>query len=232
MGITSTVASYATGLEPRLAASIGLSATAMSGLLQKALPVMVRNLCKADGLGGPESVWNMCQQHYRAHVHTNLTELTRTDSGWPEHRRHLAQTLLTKGRLIALAEYHAPAAPERASQWLGCLALVTMATAGQHAAENYLDATGLQLWLQKQTATTKGPTDRKRTASLPAPQPVPNTATVPWWSLAVLAVAGICTSNSHRQQTAAPPLAQLPQPATTALAALPTAIPVLLLTGF
>ncbi|MBD2770328.1 hypothetical protein IC235_20770 [Hymenobacter sp. BT664] len=175
---------------------------------------MVRSLYKADGLGGPENVWNMCQQFYHAHAHTNLAELTRADSGWPEHRRRLAQALLTNGRFMALAEYHAPATPERAGQWLGCLALVTLATAGQQATENYLDAKSLQLWLQKQVAVDQGLSAPRRVALVMAPQPAPITIKAPWWPLLLLAVMNICASSYfYQRQTVT---AKVPLPAPTA----------------
>jgi outer membrane protein OmpA-like peptidoglycan-associated protein len=175
----------------------------------------------------------MCQQYYHSHVHTNLTELTRTDDGWPEHRRRLAQKLLTNGRFMALVEYHAPAAPEQAGQWLGCLALVTMATAGQQAKENRLDAKSLQLWLQQQTAAGKGPVESKRAAPSMASPPAPQTATAPWWPLAALAVLGLCASSYfYQQQTAAVNLlAQLPASTAPVLANSLTAIPAVLITA-
>ena len=225
MGLTATLNSHLTGLHSHLAASIGLTEAVASTLSQKALPVMVRTLCKADSLGSADNVWAMCQQFYQAQAHTNLTELTRTDSGWPEHRRHLAQTLLSTGRFIALTEHCAPATPDRAGQWLGCLALVTLAVAGQCAAENQLDAAGLQSWLRQQPLVPGEPlaevaapvafaTARPARAAANATTP-----TAPWWPLAVLAVVGIGASSYFWKQQTAAPASPLPKTETALLAA-------------
>lgn len=221
MGLTATLNLHLAGLHSRLAVSIGLTEAVGSALSQKALPIMIRAVCKADSLGSAENVWTMCQQFYRAQAHTNLQELTRPDSGWPEHRRHLAQTLLSTGRFIALTEHYAPATPDRAGQWLGCLALATLAVVGQCAAENELDAAGLQNWLHQQPLGLNEPLAEVAELAAAAQSlraPAKATTTAPWWPLVALAVVGIGASSYFWQQQTATPTPGSPK-ATTALTA-------------
>lgn len=230
MSLTATLNSSLASLHSRLVAAIGLPEALASTLSQKALPVMVRTICKADSLGSAEHVWATCQQFYQAQAHTNLTELTRSDGGWPEHRRHLAQALLVPNLLSTLTEHCAPATAGQAGEWLGCLALVTFAAAGQCAAENQLDAAGLQSWLRRQPIGLREPL--AEVAGMPilaAARPsraAANSATAPWWPLAVLAVVGISAGSYFwQQQTAA--TAPQPRQAATALTAARPPAPVL-----
>ncbi|MFD1467505.1 OmpA family protein [Hymenobacter caeli] len=225
MASTSTLAFHVAGLQAQLAASVGLPEATAAALSQQALPLLVHSLGTAEGLGSPENLRAMCQQLYQTQAHTDLAELTRPDGGWPEHRRHLAQTLLGAGRFHALAGSHAPATPGQASDWMGCLALVALATAGQQAAEHHLDANGLQNWLRAQAAP--GPVAAPVVAAAPAAVAGPaaarsETGTAPWWPLAVLAVVGIGASSYFWQKQtmeAARPLIAAVQKAVASVAA-------------
>lgn len=200
----SALDAYRLGLQPRLAATVGLPEALVAAVAQEALPVMVRTLGGDHHLGEPAAVWSMCQAFALAKVHSNLAELTQAAGGWPEQRRYLAQRLLGPDCYTALLQHHAPTAPTEASELLGCLGLILLAAAGQHSLDSNLDATEFHHWLQHQ-ATGSGEWQPQPNPSRAESRPALATTerTAPWWPLAVLAGVGIIASSYFWQEQVA-----------------------------
>lgn len=162
-----------------------------------ALPALVRQLAEPIDAGEADARWDMCRQLFLSRLLTDKDELLRTDIGWPDRRRYLAQKILGAAQVSALTE--STAQPAQAVTLLGFLTIMTLASVGEHAHEADLEPTALMAWLGEQAALVASETSRSAPvpvapkASSPAlgrPQPAATPATGGGKKVTVLSVVG------------------------------------------
>ncbi len=132
----------------------------------QAVPALVQRLAAPTDDEELNARWDMCRQLYLGQVLTDTNELLRTDMGWPDRRRYLAQKVLGPTQVVALAQ--ATAQPAQTETLLGYLTIIALATLGEIASEANLDPAGLGAWLSEQRAAPIGRTKAAGSATQPA----------------------------------------------------------------
>ncbi|MFD1873718.1 OmpA family protein [Hymenobacter bucti] len=112
------------------------------------LPALVRQLAVPIDAGEADARWDMCRQLFLSRLLTDKEELLRTDIGWPDRRRYLAQKVLGATQVATLTE--STAQPAQAVTLLGFLTIMTLAAVGEHAHEADLEPAALSGWLSEQ----------------------------------------------------------------------------------
>ena len=148
------------GLLAQLASASVLPLVVAEKYCAQAVPALVQRLAAPTDSEELNARWDMCRQLYLGQVLTDTNELLRTDMGWPDRRRYLAQKVLGPAHVVALAQVTAQ--PAQAETLLGYLTIITLATLGEIANENNLDPTRLGAWLSEQQVV---PTSRSKAAS-------------------------------------------------------------------
>jgi outer membrane protein OmpA-like peptidoglycan-associated protein len=155
---------------------------------QLALPALVEELARPVSIGDLNARWDMCRQLFLSQLLTEPDELLRTDMGWPERRYYLAQNVVGEARFATLTK--GTGLPEQAPALLGYLALLVLATIGQHASQADLAPAALGTWLAEQWVTAS-PAPAPAAKAAPAAQPAAVTPAVAMPS--VVAPAAVAT---------------------------------------
>jgi outer membrane protein OmpA-like peptidoglycan-associated protein len=113
-----------------------------------AVPALVGELAKATDEDELNARWDMCRQLFVGQMLTDTNELLRTDMGWPDRRRYLAQKIIGSAQVITLAKDTSQ--PAQAETLLGYLTIIALATVGEKAYESNLDPIALGAWLREQ----------------------------------------------------------------------------------
>jgi outer membrane protein OmpA-like peptidoglycan-associated protein len=201
------------------------------------LPALVRQLAVPIDAGEADARWDMCRQLFLSRLLTDREELLRTDIGWPDRRRYLAQKILGAAQVAALTE--STAQPAQAVTLLGFLTIMTLAAVGEHAHEADLAPAALSIWLGEQATlpeVAESSPPSKPSSALPSqPQPVAAPAAGGSKKVKVLSAVGTLLvvalaggyfllgtpANATQQEAPAPEAAAAP-----ALATSPAAEPV------
>ncbi|RZL12426.1 MAG: OmpA family protein [Hymenobacter sp.] len=178
----------------QLALASAMPRPAAEAYCEVAIPALVRQLAEPIEAGEADARWDMCRQLFLSRLLTEQDELLRTDIGWPDRRRYLAQKVLGPAQVAALTE--STAQPAQAVTLLGFLTIMTLAAVGEHAQEAELDPATLVAWLGEQATLVATKTSTSRPALAPAPpktsraQPVAAPATGGGKKATVLSVIG------------------------------------------
>ena len=129
------------------------------------IPALVRQLTQPTDADELNARWDMCRQLYISQALTESDELLRTDMGWPDRRRYLAQKILGATQVTALTE--ASAQPAQAATLLGYLTVVALAVLGEQASVGGLSPASLGAWLEEQEVPAAA--NRPATSSPTAP---------------------------------------------------------------
>jgi outer membrane protein OmpA-like peptidoglycan-associated protein len=157
----------------------------------------VRQLAEPIDAGEADARWDMCRQLFLSRLLTDKDELLRTDIGWPDRRRYLAQKVLGAAQVSSLTE--ATTQPAQAVTLLGFLTIMTLAAVGEHAHEADLEPTALVTWLGEQATLVAAETSRpapavvasKASSAVPSrAQPVVAPAKAGGKKVTVLSVVG------------------------------------------
>jgi OOP family OmpA-OmpF porin len=117
-----------------------------------AMPALVRELAKETDEAELNARWDMCRQLFIGQMLTDANELLRTDMGWPDRRRYLAQKIIGHEQVITLAKVTSQ--PAQAETLLGYLTIIALASVGEKAYEASLDPIALGAWLKEQRVPT------------------------------------------------------------------------------
>lgn len=165
----------------QLAQASAMSRPAAEAYCKVAMPALVRQLAEPIDAEEADARWDMCRQLFLSRLLTDKDELLRTDIGWPDRRRYLAQKILGAAQVSALTE--STAQPAQAVTLLGFLTIMTLAAVGEHAHEANLEPAALVAWLGEQAtlvasaASQPAPASTSAKASSAAPsRPQPATA--------------------------------------------------------
>jgi len=145
----------------QLAKASAMPLAAAVAYRQVALPALVRQLAVPIEASEADARWDMCRQLFLSRLLTDQSELLRTDIGWPDRRRYLAQKVLGAAQVSALTD--STAQPAQAVTLLGFLTIMTLAAVGEQAHEADLEPADLGKWLGEQATLVE--------ASRPAPAP-------------------------------------------------------------
>lgn len=137
----------------QLAQASAMTRPAAESYCKVVMPALVRQLAEPIDAGEADARWDMCRQLFLSRLLTDKDELLRTDIGWPDRRRYLAQKVLGATQVSFLTE--STAQPAQAVTLLGFLTIMTLAAVGEHAHEADLEPAALSAWLGEQ-ATLAG----------------------------------------------------------------------------
>jgi len=155
----------------QLAQASAMPQAATEAYCQVALLALVRQLAAPVDASEADARWDMCRQLFLSRLLTDRDELLRTDIGWPDRRRYLAQKILGAAQVSSLTE--STAQPAQAVTLLGFLTIMTLAAVGEHAHEADLDPTALSKWLGEQATLVEAEAIRPVSAKSKAPAPAP-----------------------------------------------------------
>jgi OOP family OmpA-OmpF porin len=142
----------------QLAQASAMPRPAVEAYCKVALPALVRQLAEPIDTDEADARWDMCRQLFLSRLLTDKDELLRTDIGWPDRRRYLAQKVLGAAQVSSLTE--ATTQPAQAVTLLGFLTIMTLAAVGEHAHEADLEPTALVTWLGEQGTLVAAETNR------------------------------------------------------------------------
>ena len=149
MRLDSIVNQYLThDLLAQLAQAAAMPRPATEAYCKMVLPALVRQLALPIDADEANARWDMCRQLFLSRLLTDKEELLRTDIGWPDRRRYLAQKILGATQVAALTD--STAQPAQAVTLLGFLTIMTLAAVGEHAHEADLEPAALSRWLSEQ----------------------------------------------------------------------------------
>lgn len=172
MRLDSIVNQYlSTELLAQLARASAMSQSVAQAYCKVVLPALVHQLAVPIEADEANARWDMCRQLFLSRLLTDKEELLRTDIGWPDRRRYLAQKILGATQVAALTE--STAQPAQAVTLLGFLTIMTLAAVGEHAHEADLEPASLSAWLAEQATLVEV------VAPLPAATPKASNATAP-----------------------------------------------------
>jgi len=164
------------GLLAQLAQASALSEAEAGLYAEKAVQALVQQLAQATDANELNARWDMCRQLYLSQLLTNSEELLRTDLGWPDRRRYLAEKMLGAN---LIAELQATVQqPISATVLLGYLTILVLAVVGEQAGQADLNPASLGKWLKQQApdvgkeTTTKAASGKATAAKASAPKPV------------------------------------------------------------
>jgi OOP family OmpA-OmpF porin len=181
----------------QLAQASAMPRPAAEAYCKVVMPALVRKLAEPIDAGEADARWDMCRQLFLSRLLTDKDELLRTDIGWPDRRRYLAQKILGAAQVSALTE--STAQPAQAVTLLGFLTIMTLAAVGEHAHEADLEPSALMAWLSEQATLVAAETSRpvvapaapKTSSAAPSlPQPVAAPATGGGKKVTMLSVVG------------------------------------------
>jgi outer membrane protein OmpA-like peptidoglycan-associated protein len=181
----------------QLAQASAMPRPAAEAYCKVAMPALVRKLAEPIDAGEADARWDMCRQLFLSRLLTDKEELLRTDIGWPDRRRYLAQKILGAAQVSALTD--STAQPAQAVTLLGFLTIMTLASVGEHAHEADLEPAALMAWLSEQAALVAvepsrpvaAPAAPKTSAATPSrPQPTATPATGGGKKVTVLSIVG------------------------------------------
>jgi outer membrane protein OmpA-like peptidoglycan-associated protein len=176
----------------QLAQASAMSQPAAQAYCKVVLPALVHQLAAPIDADEADARWDMCRQLFLSRLLTDKEELLRTDIGWPDRRRYLAQKILGPTQVAALTE--STAQPAQAVTLLGFLTIMTLAAVGEHAHEADLEPAALSVWLAEQATLVKAvvpPAAAAPKANGAAPgRPQPGPATDGGKKVKVLSVVG------------------------------------------
>ncbi|RZK18133.1 MAG: hypothetical protein EOO56_16665, partial [Hymenobacter sp.] len=132
----------------QLAGASALPVAAARATATGAVPVLVQALALPVDADETNARWDMCRQLYLSQLLTQPDELLRTDLGWPDRRRYLAQKILEVSLVAALAE--PTGQPTQASTLLGYLTTIALAVVGEQVITLGLPPQSLGSWLAQQ----------------------------------------------------------------------------------
>jgi outer membrane protein OmpA-like peptidoglycan-associated protein len=163
----------------QLARASAMSQPAAQAYCKVVLPALVHQLAVPIEADEANARWDMCRQLFLSRLLTDKEELLRTDIGWPDRRRYLAQKILGATQVAALTE--STAQPAQAVTLLGFLTIMTLAAVGEHAHEADLEPASLSAWLAEQATlveavkplSTAAAPKASNTAAPSRPQPAP-----------------------------------------------------------
>lgn len=156
MHLYSTITHYLqAGLLPKLAQASALPEGEAHACAEAAVVVLVQQLAHPTDQDELNARWDMCRQLYLSQLLVNKEELLRTDLGWPDRRRYLAEKLLGPAQVAALSATAQP--PAAASALLGYLTILVLAIVGEHASQANLNPTALGHWLRQQAVPLSSP---------------------------------------------------------------------------
>jgi OOP family OmpA-OmpF porin len=158
----------------QLAQASAMSRQSAEAYCKVAMPALVRQLAEPIDANEADARWDMCRQLFLSRLLTDKEELLRTDIGWPDRRRYLAQKILGAAQVSSLTE--STAQPAQAVTLLGFLNIMTLAAVGEHAHEADLDPTTLIAWLSEQGTLVAAETSRQAPVSVPSAPKTKNAA--------------------------------------------------------
>jgi outer membrane protein OmpA-like peptidoglycan-associated protein len=219
----------------QLAQASAMPRPAAEAYCKVAMPALVRQLAEPIDAGEADARWDMCRQLFLSRLLTDKEELLRTDIGWPDRRRYLAQKILGAAQVSALTD--STAQPAQAVTLLGFLTIMTLAAVGEHAHEADLEPTTLMAWLGEQaklvvtepSRPVAASTAPKASAAPSRPQPAAAPATGGGKKVTMLSVVGTLVvavlaggyfllgtpANATQQEAAATEVTAAATPATT-----------------
>ncbi|TVT40323.1 OmpA family protein [Hymenobacter setariae] len=172
----------------QLAQASVLPRAATEAYCKLALPALVHQLAAPIDASEADARWDMCRQLFLSRLLTDKDELLRTDIGWPDRRRYLAQKILGAAQVSSLTE--STAQPAQAVTLLGFLTIMTLAAVGEHAHEADLEPAALSKWLGEQAALVASEVSRPATAPTPAKPKAASAAASPPQPAATPTVSG------------------------------------------
>lgn len=143
------------GLLAQLAQASALPEAEAQLYAEKAVQALVQHLAQTTDADELNARWDMCRQLYLSQLLTSSEELLRTDLGWPDRRRYLAEKMLGADQIAQLGATAKQPVP--ATTLLGYLTILVLAVVGEHASQAELDPAGLGKWLQQQATVPAAP---------------------------------------------------------------------------
>ena len=168
MHLYSTITHYLQeGLLTKLAQASALPEGEARACAEAAVVVLVQQLAHPTDQDELNARWDMCRQLYLSQLLVNKEELLRTDLGWPDRRRYLAEKLLGPAQVAALSATTQP--PAAAAVLLGYLTILVLAIVGEHASQANLDPSALGHWLRQQSVPLSSPSVLAKPAASSTP---------------------------------------------------------------